>query len=107
MRRVGGLEIFRRQTRVLRDAGEHFGADLLVMVECPDEVGESSVSVLKLNVRPTLRKHDPTSTQESSENPLGFRTRPLSHADAQVRLIDLGTIFDFSTRSAMTRKASA
>ena len=92
---------------MLGAAGEHSGSDLNAIMKSPDIIGERGVPVPQLDVRAGLGNRMPADPQKRLIDSRGFRAGPAAHAEAQIRLIDSGTIFDFSTRSAITRRASA
>jgi hypothetical protein len=55
----------------------------------------------------SLRNNCPSNFEQRLEGMFCLHARPLTQAEAQSTLIERGTFLEFSTSSAMTRKASA
>jgi hypothetical protein len=92
---------------MFRDASEHLGADFNAAMERPNVVGKFGVTMPELDVGAALGNGMPANSEECLVDSPGLRAGPAAHAGAQVRLIDSGTVADFSTRSAITRRARA
>ena len=100
-------EIGRLQPGMFGDAREHFGPDFNAIMKRPNIVWKLGIPVPQLDVGTALGDWMPSDPQERLIDPRGLRAGPAAHAEAQIRLIDSGTVLDFSTRSAITRSASA
>ena len=101
----GPLQIVRRHAGLLGNAREHPGADLIPVMEGPDEV--RPVGPGKGDVTARLSLHRPAEPQESGEDAFGLRGASSAHAAANVTVRNSGTASPRSRRSARTRRARA
>ena len=89
------------------DARQHAGPNFVFVVKSPNVIGEYRFAMSKFDVGAGLRNGDPSNFLERLKDPSGLQARPLAHVDRQSMLIDFGTSRDFSTSSAMDRRARA
>src|ERR1043166_2401387 len=90
---------------MLRDSRQHARADLVTVVE-----GEHVVRIpgaFQRAVRTGLAFDGPSDAAQGRENAGGFGGRPVAHAASKTPASSGGKASPFSSRSAMTRRASA
>ena len=99
------LEIVWSEASVPRDPSQHAWADFIAVVECKDIIRRARS--LQNAVRPGLPLDCPAPSQKGSKNALRLSSRPLTHAASKTPASSRGNCSPFSSRSAMTRSASA
>ena len=90
---------------MLCDSRQHARSNFFFVVESPYVIGVSRIALAKLTMRARLGDNVPAYFLQRFQDTTGPGAGPSAHA--QTSLMDLGTRLEFSTSSAMDRKARA
>src|SRR5207253_2276691 len=99
------LNISWLKSRALRNARQHFRADLIAVVECKDKIRPRRALQSSMGTRLSLDA--PADPQQGRQHPLCLCRWPLAHGTTEKTLPMSGTFSPCSNLSARTRNDKA